>query len=47
MLIGGGLSQEVGSSEQIKGVYAAQITEEGEPAALSGSNQYFVSDKDA
>ena len=37
--------QTAGSSEQIKGVYVAQITENGELAALSGSNQYSVSDK--
>ena len=37
--------QAAGSSEQIKGVYVAQITENGELAALSGSNQYSVSDK--
>ena len=37
--------QAAGSSEQIKGVYVAQITEDGELAALSGSNQYSVSDK--
>ena len=36
--------QAAGSSEQIKGVYVAQITEDGELAALSGSNQYSVSD---
>ena len=33
------------SKQQIKGVYVAQITEDGELAALSGSNQYSVSDK--
>ena len=37
--------QAAGSSEQIKGVYVAQITEDGELAALSGSNQYSVLDK--
>ena len=37
--------QAAGNSEQIKGVYVAQITEDGELAALSGSNQYSVSDK--
>ena len=37
--------QANGSSEQIKGVYVAQITENGEFAVLSGSNQYSVSDK--
>ena len=30
---------------EIKGVYVAQITEDGELAALSGSNQYSVLDK--
>ena len=33
------------SSEQITGLYVAQITEDGELAVLSGSNQYSVSDK--
>ncbi len=37
--------QAAGNFEQIKGVYVAQITENGELAALSGSNQYSVSDK--
>ena len=37
--------QAAGSSEQIKGVYVAQITEDGELAALNVSNQYSVSDK--
>ena len=37
--------QAAGSSEQIKGVYVARITEDGELAALSGSNQYSVLDK--
>ena len=37
--------QAAGSSEQIKGVFVAQITEDGELAALSGSNQYSVLDK--
>ena len=37
--------QAAGSFEQIKGVYVSQITEDGELAALSGSNQYSVSDK--
>ncbi len=37
--------QADGSSEQIKGVYVAQITEDGELAAISGSNQYSVSDR--
>ena len=33
------------NTEQIKGVYLTQITEEGELAILSGSNQYSVSDQ--
>lgn len=37
--------QAAGTSEQIKGGYVAQITEDGELATLSGSNQYSVSDK--
>ena len=44
-LLEGTYMQAAGSSEQIKGVYVAQITENGELAALSGSNQYSVSDK--
>ena len=44
-LLDGAYMQAAGSSEQIKGVYVAQITEDGELAALSGSNQYSVSDK--
>ena len=44
-LLEGAYIQVAGSSEQIKGVYVAQITENGELAALSGSNQYSVSDK--
>ena len=44
-LLGGAYMQAAGSSEQIKGVYVAQITEDGELAALSGSNQYSVLDK--
>ena len=42
-LLEGAYMQAAGSSEQIKGVYVAQITEDGELAALSGSNQYSVS----
>ena len=37
--------QAGGSEEQIKGMYLAQITEDGELAVLTGSNQYSVSDK--
>lgn len=33
------------SAEQIKGMYLTQITEDGELAVLSGSNQYSVSDQ--
>ncbi|BFK28508.1 MAG: VaFE repeat-containing surface-anchored protein [Blautia producta] len=44
-LLEGAYMQAAGSSEQIKGVYVAQITEDGELVALSGSNQYSVSDK--
>ena len=31
--------------EQIKGLYVTQITEDGDLAVLSGSNQFSVSDK--
>ena len=44
-LLEGAYMQAAGSSEQIKGVYVAQITEDGELAALSGSNQYSVLDQ--
>ena len=44
-LLEGAYMQAAGSSEQIKGVYVAQITEDGELAALNVSNQYSVSDK--
>ena len=44
-LLEGAYMQATGSSEQIKGLYVAQITEDGELAVLSGSNQYSVSDK--
>ncbi|HBF2740360.1 TPA: VaFE repeat-containing surface-anchored protein [Clostridioides difficile] len=44
-LLEGAYLQAGGSSEQIKGVYVAQITEDGDLAVLSGSNQYSVSDK--
>ena len=37
--------QADGSEEQIKGKYLTQITEDGDLAVLSGSNQYHVSDK--
>ena len=44
-LLEGAYMQANGSSEQIQGVYVAQVTEDGELAVLSGSNQYSVSDK--
>ena len=44
-LLEGAYMQAAGSFEQIKGVYVSQITEDGELTALSGSNQYSVSDK--
>ena len=44
-LLEGAYMQANGSSEQIKGIYVAQITEDCNLAVLSGSNQYSVSDK--
>ena len=44
-LLEGAYMQAHGSEEQIKGMYLAQITEDGELAALTGGNQYSVSDK--
>ena len=44
-LLDGAYMQADGSSEQIKGTYLTQISENGELAVLSGSNQYSVSDK--
>lgn len=44
-LLDGAYMQANNSSEQIKGVYVTQITEDGNLAVLSGSNQYSVSDK--
>lgn len=44
-LLDGAYMQTNDSSEQIKGVYLAQVTEDGNLAVLSGSNQYSVSDK--
>lgn len=44
-LLEGAYMQAGGSSEQIKGTYLTQISEDGELAVLSGSNQYSVSDK--
>ena len=37
--------QANGSEEQIKGMYLTQITEDGDIAVLSGSNQFSVSDE--
>ena len=44
-LLEGAYMQAGGSEEQIKGMYLAQITEDGELAVLTSSNQYSVSDK--
>ncbi|MCI9442869.1 MAG: VaFE repeat-containing surface-anchored protein [Ruminococcus sp.] len=44
-LLDGAYLQVNGTSEQVTGVYTAQITESGELATLSGGNQYSVSDK--
>ncbi|EQE85543.1 TPA: SrtB-anchored collagen-binding adhesin [Clostridioides difficile] len=44
-LLEGAYMQADGSEEQIKGMYLTQITEDGNLAVLSGSNQYHVSDK--
>ena len=44
-LLAGAYMQADGSEEQIKGMYLTQITEDGDRAVLSGSNQYHVSDK--
>lgn len=44
-LLEGAYMQTKDSSEQITGLYVAQIIEDGELAVLSGSNQYSVSDK--
>lgn len=44
-LLDGAYMQAGDSTEQIKGMYLAQITEDGEVAVLSGSNQYSVSDQ--
>ena len=43
-LLDGAYMQANGSEEQIKGIYVTQITEDGDLAVLSGSNQYHVSD---
>ena len=44
-LLDGAYMQAGDSTEQIKGMYLTQITEDGELAILSGSNQYSVSDQ--
>ena len=44
-LLEGAYMQADGSSEKINGIYVAQVTEDGELAALSDGNQYSVSDK--
>lgn len=44
-LLDGAYMQAGDNSEQIKGLYVTQITEDGDQAVLSGSNQFSVSDK--
>ncbi|MCM0744130.1 SrtB-anchored collagen-binding adhesin [Clostridioides difficile] len=44
-LLDGAYMQANGSEEQIKGMYLTQITEDGNLAVLTGSNQFHVSDK--
>ena len=44
-LLDGAYMQANGSKEQIKGMYLTQITEDGDIAVLSGSNQFSVSDE--
>lgn len=44
-LLDGAYMQAGDITEQIKGMYLTQITEDGELAVLSGSNQYSVSDQ--
>ena len=44
-LLDGAYMQAGDSTEQIKGMYLTQITEDGELAVLSGNNQYSVSDQ--
>lgn len=44
-LLEGAYMQANGSTEQIKGLYVTQITEDDDLAVLNGSNQYSVSDK--
>ncbi|WP_252201129.1 ATP-binding protein, partial [Coprococcus comes] len=43
-LLEGAYMQAGDKSEQIKGLYVTQITEDGDLAVLSGSNQFSVSD---
>ena len=44
-LLDGAYMQAGDKSEQIKGLYVTQITEDGDLAVLTGSNQFYVSDK--
>ena len=44
-LLDGAYMQAGDNTEQIKGMYLTQITEDGELAVLSGNNQYSVSDQ--
>ena len=44
-LLDGAYMQANGSEEQIKGMYLTQISEDGDLAILTGSNQFSVSDK--
>ncbi len=44
-LLDGAYLQVNGTSERVTGVYATQITENGELATLSGGNRYIISDK--
>ena len=44
-LLDGAYLQVNGTSERVTGIYAAQITENGELATLSGGNRYSISDK--
>ena len=44
-LLDGAYMQAGDKSEQMKGLYVTQITEDGNLAVLSGSNQFSVSDK--
>lgn len=44
-LLDGAYMQAGDNSEQIKGLYITQITEDDDLAVLTGGNQFFVSDK--